>query len=202
MTEVHIWPTLVGYVALTPDAFGFAFCANSGEVAKLRADLEAGVPMAQAVGFSGSSCGLANLVRVQSQRGSPTIIVVARDFLGKAKEDFTFKNQSSRDEFFDTLLRLLGPDWKCELAPASSCIALLLLIGGGVFGLLSMACGGLMLSAPPPEPKPGVTPMPVAAMFGFIVVGMAVVAGCALGFVKTLKSSKTAKTNWETISKR
>ena len=54
MTEVHIWPTLAGVVALTPDAFGFSFCGTGAEIAQLRADLEAGKPMGQAVGFSGA----------------------------------------------------------------------------------------------------------------------------------------------------
>src|SRR2546430_2521828 len=133
MSEVHIWPTLVGVVALTPDAFGFSFCAYSQEIAKLRADLEAGVPMGQAVGFSGSSCGFNDLVRVESKQNSPTIVVVAREFLGKAKEDFTFKRQADREAFYETLLHLLGPGWKCEEASRGSCLLLLLPIGGALF---------------------------------------------------------------------
>src|SRR3954468_16623045 len=39
MTEVHVWRTLVGVVALTPEAFGFSFCANEAEWEKLRQDL-------------------------------------------------------------------------------------------------------------------------------------------------------------------
>jgi hypothetical protein len=201
MTEVHIWPTLAGVVALTPDAFGFSFCATNAEMEKLRADLKAGVPMAQAVGFSGSACSFDRLVRVESRRGSPTIFVVGRDFLGKAKEDFTFRNQADRDHFFETLLHLLGPSWKWDLVPTSNCLVLMLLTGGALFGLFNIACGGLLLSVPV-TPKPGVTPMPEGVMWGFIGFGLVVAAACVAGVFWVLKAGKTGKSNWEAISKR
>jgi hypothetical protein len=200
MAEVHIWPTLVGVVALTPDAFGFSFCANSAEIAKLQADLEAGVPMGQAVGFSGSACGFKNLVRVESRTGSPTIVVVAREFLGKAKEDFTFKRQADREAFYETLLQLLGSGWKCEQASRGSCILMLLPIGGVLFGLFNILCGGMLLLVPPSaNPKPGVTPMPEGVMWGFMGFGLLVAVACAAGF---FWARKAGRTTWETICLR
>ena len=200
MSEVHIWPTLVGVVALTPDAFGFSFCANATEIGKLRADLEAGVQMGQAVGFSGSSCGFQDLVRVESKQGSPTIVVVGREFLGKAKEDFTFRRQADREAFYETLLQLLGPRWKCEEATRGSCILMLLPIGVVLFGLFNMFCGGMLLSLPPnPNPKPGVEPMPVGVMWGIAAFGL-LVAG--LGVAGFFWARKLGSTTWETICPR
>ena len=200
MPEIHIWRTLAGVMALTPEAIGFSFCATPAETAKLRADLESGVPMGQAVGFSGSFCSLEKLVRVESKEHSPTVYVVARDFLGKAKEDFTFRNQAHREEFYETLLQLLGPSWKCEQTSRGSCLLLLLPIGGVLFGLFNIFCGGMMLSLPPdPNPKPGVTPMPVAGMVAFIVFGLVIAVASVAGFWWI---RKVGNTTWETICAR
>lgn len=178
MLEVHIWPTLAGVVALTPDEFGFSFCANKAEVDKLRADLQAGVPMARTVGFSGSSCLLRDLVRVESKRGSPTILVVAREFLGKATEDFTFQKQGDRQEFYDTLLHLLGPTWKCENVLRRRGPSLLLLIAGLVLGALLLSCGGLLVLLPPsPDQQKGGASV-TGAEVGMMGIGLLLTAGC------------------------
>jgi hypothetical protein len=200
MPEVHIWPTLVGVVAVTPDAFGFSFCGTAAEKAKLRADLESGVPMAQAVGFSGSHCSLAKLVRVESKVGSPTIFVVARDPLGKSKEDFTFMQNADREAFYETALHLLGPGWKCEEASRGSCLLTLLPIGGALFGLFNIFCGALLLSVPPnPNPKPGVQPMPEGVMWGIIGFGLVMTLVCVAA---TFWARKIGRTTWETICAR
>ncbi len=196
MFEVHIWRTLAGVVALTPNGFGFSFCGSEAEISKLRSDLQAGVPMGQAVGFSGSACGFNDLVRVESKEGSPTIVVVAREFLGKAKEDFTFREQADREAFYETLLNLLGPDWMCEQAVRGSCLLTLLPIGGILFGLLNLFCGGLLLTVPT---KPGVEPMPIAVTWGVIGFGLAVTGVCVLGLFWL---RKVGRSSWETICKR
>ena len=196
MPEVHIWPTLAGVVALTPNAFGFSFCGTSAEIGKLRANLEAGVPMSQAVGFSGSSCTFADLIRVESKQGSPTIVVVAREFLGKAKEDFTFKRQADREAFYETLLQMLGPRWKCEEAARGSCFLMVLPIAGVLFGLFNVFCGGMLLSLPPnPNPKPGVTPMPDGAMWGILAFGVLVTALGVAGFFFVRKKAQAETRN-------
>lgn len=201
MSEVHIWPTLAGVVALTPDSFGFSHCSTRAEIDKLRADLQNGVPMAQAVGFSGSYCSFGSLVRVESKQGSPTIFVVARDFLGKAKEDFTFQKQADREAFFETLLGFLGPNWRVEEAPRGGCAALLLPIGLFLIGFLGLVCGGIVAFVPPKAPPdPNAAPPPstevVLILTGF---NLLIVIGAVLWFVIARISSKTI---WETIRKK
>jgi hypothetical protein len=198
--EVQIWPTLVGVVALTPEAFGFSYSTSSADIGKLRADLEAGVPMAKAVGFSGSCCSLSALHRVESRENSPTVVVVARDFLGKSKEDFTFRKLADRQRFYEALLRFLGPRWQCSHATRGSCVLMLLPIAGMLFGVFNMLCGGLLLALPPnPNPKPGVEPMPPAAMWGIMAFGLIVTAACIGGF---FWARKLGRTTWETICVR
>lgn len=197
MGAVHIWPTLAGVVALTP---AVSYWANDGEIGKLRADLESGVAMAQAVGFSGSSCNFNSLVRVESKKGSPTIFVVARDFLGKAKEDFTFKSQADRDAFYQTFVRLLGPNWHCQQTPRSNRMILLLTLAGAVFGLLTLLCTGILLAAPPdPARNPGVQPMPAGAAWALMGFGLLVTAACVAWFFWARKAGGTI---WETICTR
>jgi hypothetical protein len=198
MPEVHIWPTLAGVVALTPEAFGFSYCGSGAETNKLRADLETGMPMAKAVGFSGSCCGFSTLVRVEFKENSSTVVVVAREFLGKAKEDFTFRRPGDRDAFYETLLRYLGPEWKCEQRTRGSCMLMLLPGVGILFGVFNILCG--VLSVPPnPNPKPGVEPMPIGVMWDILAFGVIVTALCVAGLIWF---RKLGRTHWRILCAR
>jgi hypothetical protein len=201
MPEVHIWHTLAGVVALTPEGFGFSFCSNEAEIAKLRADLQAGVPMSQAVGFSGSHCSFQSLVRVESKENSPTVFVVARDFLGKAKEDFTFQRHADREAFLATLLELLGPGWRFEQAKRGGFGTLVLPIIAFLFGLSGILCSGCLLAAPSKAAAdPKATPPPSAEVL-WIMIGLNAVVLLG-GLVWFLVARQMGKTVWETIRKK
>ena len=144
-------------------------------------------------------CGYGALVRVESRAGSPTIVLVAREFLGKAKEDFTFKRQADREAFYETLLHFLGPGWTCKRVSRSHWL-LSLLILGVLFGLLNICCGGIVLLVPPSqEPKPGVEPMPEFVKWGIVAFGIIVTSLCVFGF---LWLRKLGARTWETICKQ
>ena len=153
--------------------------------------------MPHAVGFSGSHCGFGALVRVESKQGSPTVYVVAKGFLGKDREDFTFKRQADRDAFFQTVQQLLGSGWHRHTT-RGSWILKLASISGILLGLLFSSCGGMMLSIPTPEPKPGVTPMPTWGMFAILALGLIVTTACVAAFLWARKSGGAA---WEIISR-
>jgi hypothetical protein len=202
MPEVHIWRTLTGVVALTPEGFGFSFCANQSEIAKLRSDLESGVPMAQAVGFSGSHCGFGSLVRVEAREKSPTIIVVARDFLGKAKEDFTFRNLADREAFYEKLLEFLGPAWQWQQTSHGSWVLLIAPAFCFLVSVFCVACGGLLIATPRnPVPKPDAQGPPLPDWVPFVMVGVSLMlaALCVLWFFKSRGGRGTI---YETICKR
>lgn len=201
MPNVFVWRTLTGVVALTDDSFGFSYCADQAEIDKFRSDLQSGVPMAQAVGFSGSSCGLGSLVRVESKQNSPTVFVVGRDFLGKSKEDFTFRHQSDREAFFEALLPLLGPNWRVEEATRGGCGALILPIGLFLFGFLGLLCGGIVAFAPgKTPPDPAAAPPPSTEVM-LILMGFNVLAVVA-AVIWLVIARKMSKIVWETIRKK
>ncbi len=203
MAEVHIWRTLTGVVALTPDAFGFSFCAGQTEIAKFRADLEAGVPMAKAVGFSGSHCSFDSLHHVESRPGSPTVFVVARDFMGKSKEDFTFRHQPDREAFFETFARLLGPGWRIQDEGRGGWV---LLIAPALVFLLSafcLMCSGLVAVTPrkegPRDPNATGPPLPDWVPWVMVAVSFIAAALCVYWFLKTRGGGGT---KWEVICKK
>jgi hypothetical protein len=200
MIPVHIQKTTFGAVALTPTDFGFSFCATKEEMDSFQANLEAGMPMGQAVGFSGNGCRLSDIVRVQAKTGSSVMRVVAREFLGKAKEDFNFRTAGSREACMKALLQYLGPDWEIEQKKHSNIVLILVSVLGVVFGLFNVCCGGILLSAPPkPNPKPGETPPPPEVVWGFLIFGVLVAVACiAALFILP----RIAGSTWETIKRR
>jgi hypothetical protein len=201
MPEIYSWPTLAGVVVLTPDGFGFSYCGTEAELAKLGRDLAAGVPLTQAVGFSGSSCGFVSLVRVESKENSPTVYVVGRDFLGKAKEDFTFQNQADRDAFFRTLLKLLGPGWHVRRAARGGVGNLIGPIFVFLFGFLGLLCGGFLLLVPPKtpaDPKAATSPPPDDVLWILLGINILVVLAGIAWFVVARKMGKAV---WETVGK-
>ncbi len=196
MGAIQNWRTLAGVVVLTPTDLGFSFCTSDAEIGKLCNDLESGVPMATAVGFSGSACSLKGLIRVESKKGSPTISVVARDFLGKAKEDFTFRTQSDREAFFQTLLPLLGPKWHCRDTTKDYRALIGATLGGAALAILAIIWSGISLlsTANPPQNHipAGVTWM----VIGFLII---VTAACLAAH---FWARKAATMPWETICLR
>lgn len=184
MARIGVWKTLAGAAFVTPDAIGFGFY-NADELGKLQADLEAGLSVNKAAGFSGSIYPLRVLKSVEVQEKSKRVIVRYRDLLLTEHDDFNFTTVAACKEFCEVLLENLGPDWQRQLVAHRSRLALIILTPTALAGLLSLALSIMVLISGPPAPRPG-APEPVSreshAMGSLMCVGISLVPLALGGF--------------------
>jgi hypothetical protein len=170
--QARIWPTLTGAAILTPEAIGFGFF-TSDDFVKLQADLDAGIPLHQLVGFSGSIFPLEKLQRVVVQEKDHRVVIECRDWLGKMADDFNFLTHAACEEFCQALVQQLGPPWRRGKVQQSLVITFLWPL---FFMLMSLpcVCVGIVLPFLPPSPAaPQKTPE--AQQLDWAVLGLGIV---------------------------
>ena len=166
MARVGVWKTLAGAAFVTPDAIGFGFYSDD-QLAQLQADLESGLPVNKAAGFSGSVYPLHSLRRVHIHERRNRVVVEFTDLLLPGQDDLNFTSPGACREFCEVLLDNLGPSWRRGLFPRRSWILILLSLGmvlvGGCFVAVAIS-----LFFPGPAPAGQAQPRDPSPSAGFI----------------------------------
>lgn len=188
MARVGVWKVqngaLHGALFVTPDAVGFGYYSDD-QFAQLHADLEDGVSVGKAAGFSGNVYPLAKLRSVEIKPNGRHIFVRFRDFLGGGKDDYTFKTAAACEEFCEVLLDNLGPGWQRGPMPKPSFWLMAILVFAIVITLFFVAVSiGLMFTRPGPQMTPENAAGAVQA--GMVCGGVSLVVAIAFLFLAYL----------------
>lgn len=187
MNDVHVWRTLTGVLALTPEGIGCSTSSTAESCEQIQADLEARVRMSERIGFFGGSYSLEKLIALESPVESRTVYFEASVETGRICFDLTFERIADRNEFIGRIMQLLGDGWKLERSAKKGLLLWVLPTLSMIIGILAVFYSGVryffsMMSRHNARPADPPTPEDVARFgFGFgiaMIVFAVVVAIC------------------------